>query len=595
MSHLETVKQSLLSYEEHIIEYLNREQLNDFDGYKIGYAAFEYRLESIINKFRSNTNTVWELIYIIGGGLAQIQTKYNELRSNDDFDIIVLYLCIIQIAKVEEGIDVTDIMDLYRRNSILNRSSSPSIDWLSNKMVELTRTRIIKEERGRYKTIHRQYARQFIDMAFSKNPQRCEEVLTEVFSNVNGAKEIVILWSWLRATTANTFIIKWYKSLDKAQWKVLGDSASHSGLSILALLGDHMQYISNGNSNPYINEVFDDKAQVISDYINNGKDESVLYDLRSLSRILKYNSSNTFLSTLELIDKSKFATLIRNSDPESFDDLSWLYCSIRDTNVDWLLSVGVKLNFEDFKVIAEKCKPGRIDTLYEIISFQRNYCMNITRSQFRFYVIKIGELLCDCDLSNIRFPKMFMLGMTELLFYDADMNDILNKINPEKLAKQYSLAKPREWGELLSLSMLSEYSSNKNIKRFVNLIDENELAENVGKYSLSYKDEFRLLILQMTYGGASRKRKISLALRPHVENYFLSQPNVKYADEILNAYGVLDKSSAEEIASRFGRTLSLDKQRRKSKKFASKAIDIAEASGQDYEMEDFMVKKRSYS
>ncbi|MCA6437535.1 MAG: hypothetical protein IM600_18345 [Bacteroidetes bacterium] len=586
----EHVKEVLNSNEEEIINYLNKEGINDFDGQKIGYTFFEHRLKYLLDRFSKSTNTVWELIFLLGGGLSRIESKYYELRSFDGFDIVLLYLSITQIAKVENGLSVEDILLFYRRNSILNKLSPPDSAWLEKKLNELCESRVLKLERGRYKTIHRQYAKNFIEVAYLRDVKGCEEVLSEIFEDRRNIKEIVILWSWLRLTSVNKYIANWYRSLSLEQWKELADNAVNDGLQTISFLAEHMHLIAHGQDNKIINEVFKDKADILAELINQSKDDSALYYFQDLAVTLKYHCREIFKSLLDKIDQDNLAKIIRNAEPDSFSKLESLFNSIYEAYPEWAVKFSEKFTMADFKKITEKCKKGKVDRLYDIVSFQRRYCMNISRSQFKYYTEKIGELMKGCSLEEIHFPTIFFKGLLELIHYDQDIQNILNNLDTTKLATEYVETNPGQWGALLSLSMLSKYSSSKQIENFVDKLDEEKLKVSIEKFFLGNLHEFRLLIHQLNYGNQVKRNSLALMLKPFIEEVYKKHTDPANNNDILEAYNRLDNVMAKEIAIKFNRSVPPEIKEPDPKDAHNEDVEKAEASGADYQLYDTKIK-----
>lgn len=586
----EHVKEALNSKEETIINYLNAQGINNFDGDKIGYTTFDHRLRHLLAKFSRSTNTVWELIFLLGGGLSKIESKYYELRSADRFDLVMLVISVTQIAKVENGLSISDILNFYRRNSILNKHTAPDPSWLEKKLNELCEARVLKMERGRYKTIHRQYAKNYIEVAYLRDIDGCEEVLGEVFSDLKNTKEIVILWSWLRLTPANKFIGEWYRSLTVEQWRELADNAVKNGLSTISFLAEHMHLIAHGQDNKIINQVFKDKADVLAELINKGSDDSTLYYFQDLATTLKYHCREIFKSLLEKIDQENLAKIIKNADPESFSNMQFLFSTIHEAYPQWALQFSEKFTMDDFKNISSKCKKGSIDRLYEVIGFQRRFCMNITRKQFKFYVDKVSELLKGCTLDEIHFPQMFMRGLLELIHYDKDICQIMDSLDTKALADEYVKTSPAQWGALLSLSMVAKYSSSKQIEDFVNSLDEEKLKVNIEKFYMGNLHEFRLLVHQMKYGSPAKAKSLAVMLKPFVEEVYKKYTDPEKNTDVLEAYIRLDKDLASEVAMKFTRSIPPEVQEPNPKDAMNEEIEKAEALGQDYDLYDTKIK-----
>jgi hypothetical protein len=576
------IKGILVDNETEIVAFLNDNNINEYHGEKIGYSIFDQKFKDLLDKYSSQTKTVWELIFLLGGGLSRVMSRYSELHSSDRFDLVVTYIAVNQIAYVEAGMGIEDILQLYNIIPVLSKSPPPTAVWLKNKLDELCDARILKEERGRYRTIHRQYAKVYIETGYLFDKVSTEIIFASFFSDATKVKQIVILWSWFRLTPINSYISSWYRSLTIQEWRKLADNAHD--FSTFALLAHQMHIIAPGEGNKIIKEVFEDKVEVISNFINTSTDSSVLFYFNELITPLRYHCKSIIKPMLDAINKEHLLLIIRNAEPDIFYYLNFIFNTLFEAYPEWTADLCKELTQEDFKIISGRCKIGAVDRLYNIVGFQRRYCNNIMRSEFKFYVNKIGSLMKDCPLSDLKYPQLFTMNMTELLYYEHDINDILNNLDPKGLAEEYVNSTPNEWGALLSISMLSKYSSSKQIENFVNNLDEKKLQSNIEKFLYGNFHELKILIHQMKYGNKEKVKSLALMLKPIIEKIYSRQDPKPYSDDILEAYMRLDKELATEIAIKLGKTITFDFEEPNRDDVEDEYLEKAEASGQDYLM-----------
>src|SRR5690606_24773956 len=129
--------------------------------------------------------------------------------------------------------------------------------------------------------------------------------------------------------------------------------------------------------------------------------------------------------------------------------LPWLFNTISIGHLEWIVNFQSKLTFMDFQRIIERNEKGKIDLIYDLISFYRRYIGNIKRSEFKYFVDKISLQIKTCSLQEIRFPQMFFSGLTELIFLEEEVNQIVNSIDFNTVKKDFEQATPRYWGSLL--------------------------------------------------------------------------------------------------------------------------------------------------
>ncbi|MFH6988167.1 HNH endonuclease [Flavobacterium collinsii] len=583
------VIKSILKSETEIISYLDKNEVNDHSGERIGYSVFDHRLNRIAEKYAKSTDSVWQFIYMLGGGLTKVNKEYRELQSKDRFDLIVLYISIKQIAKVEEGSDIDEIIALYHRNSILKKNAAPAKEWLREKLDELCKKRILVESRGRYKTVHREFSNAFIETAYLMNRNDASELLDEVFKDLVNAKEIMILWSWLKSGKANDYAKRWSSSLTIVQWKSLTAETIKHGLPILAVLARHLHTVALPGHHKIANEVFKDRADQIADLIDTG-DKNMLYYFREIGTTLKYHCPEIIKPIMDKIDSDKFAGHIKDSDIEAFDNLSWLFDTLAGGHLEWVINFQSKFSFADFQRIIERNEKGKISTIYEVISFYRRYIGNIKKSEFDYFIDIISLQIKRCSLQEVQFPELFIRGLPELIFYETKINKILGFIDIIRFQKDFEQATPRYWGSVLSLSILCNYTENSFSRDFVDGLDLNKIVSNTEKHYETNLHEFRILLFQLGYGSDAVKKEYAIALQPMVENVMMKFTEEQDHENILEAFCNLDRELGEESCTRLNKVIPEQRSKIDKIKYSVKSkILAAEESGKDYLMEKWLI------
>ncbi|WP_348825530.1 HNH endonuclease [Flavobacterium aestuarii] len=588
----EEVITAILESETEIISYLTENEINNHGRDRIGYGVFDQHLKRVVESYAKSTDTVWQFIFMLGGGLLRINKMYAELQAEDRFDLIVLYISIKQIAKVEEGSSIDEIIELYSRNSILKKQSAPTKEWLKDELNHLCDRRILVESRGKFKTVHREFSKSFIETAYLIDRTGCSELLDEVFKDFTKARQIMILWSWLKHGQANDYTKRWSVSLTIDQWKSLTNETIKHGLPILSILASHLHTTTLPGHSKIANEVFKDKADKIADLIDNG-DKSTLYYFNEMGATLKYHCKEVIKPIMDKIDSDKFAELIKNSDVEVFNYLPWLFDTISTGHLEWVVNFQSKLNFTDFQRIIERNEKGKIDLIFDLISFYRKYIGNIKRSEFKYFVDKISLQIKRSSLQEIRFPQMFFSGLTELIFFEKEVNEIVNSVDFNRVKKDFEEATPRYWESLLSISMLGEYGTNTFSREFVDSLDLNKVVSNIEKHYEANLHEFRVIMYQLAYGSDSTKKQYAKALQPMVENAMQRFTEKQDHEDILQAFYNLDNELGKESCKKLNK--AVPKARKKFKKPSDKeksSLTEADKSGDDYLMLESLISLR---
>ena len=120
----------------------------------------------------------------------------------------------------------------------------------------------------------------------------------------------------------------------------------------------------------------------------------------------------------------------------------------------------------DFVKITGKIKKSDITTLMNVIEFERYYIHNIKRSQFKFYTSTLASLLSGCHLHEIILDPSCLSRsyFIEFYIYPKEIELALSALDGKQLSRDFERSSQRHWGNLLSLSILSQNIETDIIK-----------------------------------------------------------------------------------------------------------------------------------
>jgi|GEM_PF-3351045 len=587
----------LLEYEAEVIKYLNESGINRSSDHPIGSSRDHRSLKQALEQYATSVETAWQFIYMLTNGIERIDNLQVELRRDEKMDIPVLFLCIKQIAQIEMTASVDEIMSLYNVHPALNTVPPPEPGWLQGKLSNLVDRQILKMQRGRYTTVHRQFAIRLIEHCHFKSRTDTEVLLNQIFSDPARIKEIVLLWSWLRNTTARNYVEEWYRGLDLDSWQALVDAALADELMTVSILSELMHRISVRGFLP-LQECFKNKAQSIADLVNRS-DKLTLYYLRDLYLNLHHDCPEVIKGSLDLISKEHIANLIKDIEPEHFEYLTWLFNTIVSQHPQWADEFSRLFNKQDFIKLIKTVKKGDITTLMHVIEFERTYIYNITRSHFRFYTSTLAQLLEGCHLQEINVEAMCLYRgyFIELFIYPKEIEQTLLSLDKKKLSRDFEQSSPRHWGNLLTLAILSQNIETDIIKNIVDDIDTVKLGANIAQYTDQYYYELRLLIHQLAYGSDHKKAEFADMLRPIIDN-ILKQRDAKDITDVLEAFLKIDSQHGAMLFKKHGMEVPELKSPSMSPSILKEAkanVEHMDAEGLDYEMENTRFKYNSDS
>lgn len=539
------VRNVILHSENEVIAYLNRNDLNNGDGFRIGSGRLNRELSHVIDGYMRDVENVWELIFLMTSGLDRFDKTHSWLYSYDRIDLVVLFIGINQIGQVESGTSIEDILTLYRQHSCLNKTPPPDYNWLNSKLDELVNERILKEERGRYNTIHRKFAISFIDICHLKVKADTEEILNTIFGDTTRVQEIVILWNWLKHTPTRNYINDWYRSRNMQYWIDLFNETCNRSLWLVGSLADLMWGTGPGNSLLF-KEGFKNQADAIVLLINTKEDYTLQY-LKILFLPLKRDCPEIIKEIMHKTDMNVIAEMVRNTEPGLFENFTWLFNTLIGVDADWVMKFSELIKAKDFIKIVNQIPKGNVDALYGVVEFQRVYIETIKISQFKIYLQKFADILKGCGLDEIKYFSPHT-GFRELAFYGEDIGNILNSLSRTKLSKDFCRCYPRDWGNLLSISLISRYIKSDIITQIIDDIDTASLERNISLFGKQYIYELRVLVYQLCYGSSAKRKDFSAMLYPHVKS-ILVDTNGDDNQDILKAFYTLDHEMGQRLCS----------------------------------------------
>ena len=539
------IRKFLMSHEHDLINYLDANHLNNAPGYQIGEGIMNKNLSVVIDEYARSVETVWQFFYSFSSGIERLNQLQADLFINDRMDLLVFYIAIQQIAQTENGTTTTALLALYNRHSALTDKAPPEREYLLEQLQKLQKWRIIKVERGRYNTVHRQFAANYIENLHFRDKPATEELLFEIFDNPERVKDITILWSWLNNISARSFIGTWANRLTPERWKALVDNACQQDLRVVSMLADRMaDLLFSGKF--YMKEAFDNRAATIAAMLDENE-EGQIYFLRRLFMSLNRVHPQLIKDIAIAAEDKLLANLIKHADPQYFSDAQWLFNSICTHYPEWIFSFRQLFEPQDFNEIIKKVKKGDVDSLKDVLEFQRRYIHQVKRSQFKIYVQKFAEILQDCGLVDIRFSISFSGAFGELYYFPDDVSAILNSLDTRRLSSDFTNSPPRYWNNLSALTFIANSVHSSVIQQIIDGIDTSMLGKNINRYYQSYHYELRVFIYELAHGSAAKRIEFSAMLLPYVKEILL-QNGTAGSDNIFEAFNFLDPIAAQRLA-----------------------------------------------
>ena len=543
------VKAALLAHEESIAAYIRQHAAPASRQHLVGSGTLDIPLERLIDQYAQDARTAWQFMYLLGGGIQQLEQARREQRGRDRFDIVVLQVALTQLTEFEKTTAVSDLVAFYALDPVLSRTSPPDPEWLREQLTQLTRTRLLVTERGRFKTVHREFARAFLEATYQDAGTRPDAVrlLNYVFNEpVAHIRQVVILWSWLENSELSSYLAGWYQQTALATWREMVLAAAAHSLETVAMLAYSLQMRNLDPRRTLIAEAFRDAAPALEVAARRSKpEEGTFFLLRKLSTVLERYCPAVFIALLDGLGAQYFIDRIAHVACDEVDDLSQILLAAEEKHPAWVLAFPGSIGVETVRQIARRATLGDVESMFKLAGFQRRFLFELTRSQLDFYVARLAELLTGCPLRSLRYAPLDERTLPELSLSPPRVQQLLAGLDMVELAREYETAAPRYWGELLSFSLLEERVGLNALGRFVDALRPAALVKNVVKYPAD-THALRLMLYQLCYGSPTQRVDSATQLRPHVEAV-LRQTQGEYDNDVLLAFTRLDPAQGAQV------------------------------------------------
>jgi len=583
-------KQYFLNNEEVLIHYLNENNINNFDNDIIGFSFPFITLQNLFDRFSNridNVKTAWEFIYLLSNGHSKIDNISNKLFSDDRLDIVVYFCSVIQIANIDSGATINEIQAFYRENNILNQSPEPEQEWLLNVLEGLCNERVLKSDRGRYKTIHRKFAQNFIDSFSLKYSKDAENVLIPYLEAQKNAKPVVILWSWLKSTSAKFIIYKWLKSKDSNFHITFISKCAKEDFAILSIFTTLIEPTIRQDKE-FAENIFKSNIAEITDSIN-GYNKPYFYYHNNFYRILKQNISPIAEQICKNIDINIFTNNIKNAEANEYYHLNWLFNSLIDINSEKVVEIGKKFSFSDCLNVLYKVETGNVTIIDEVISFYRKYFLHFKRGDLHKCIQVLIEKISNASYADLKFPHFFS-GLFELPYMKVEMISILEKLDNKRLTEELISCNPRDWNNIGTFFLYVNMYYPEYSEKFVDLIDLNKLGDNISKYYKLDRYNFRCFLHFLGYSSLQKKKDFSKILVPYIEDLLTDSQNKHELKEILEAFYKIDKIESGRLSTEFQISIS-PKENKKGKLPDLNDTFVPDNLKTDYFLDDIRIIK----
>jgi energy-coupling factor transporter ATP-binding protein EcfA2 len=595
------VHEYLLRHEIVLAPAIGKRQGKDVIG-RVGLGHMDERLKTYLNQFESKAKSVSEFLFLVRGGEEIVARELDVLIDAGRSDIPVLYAALEQIAGFERMVTVQEVV--MKGNSLFEISETAPMTgvWVTEVFRSQVARGRMQEARGHFTTIHRDWAARLLNRALASEriSGDADRLLSPVFNfSESDPERLMRLWSWFwYLPTAGKWERKILAAKSADDWTTLvGRAAAHS-LSILCSVAGRMHLLfQHPGWTTIVASAFEHHEAQIRSLLTTATPTD-WPSLKLLAWTVGYAKPSLASRIWSGLNPSATAALIESTHPDYYRFLSWFLHSAKEHSPAWITEVGRALDVDLMLKRLQDISQGDAETAFIAMEILRMLGVPIRRSTIRRIAEAFGEALRECPLGSIHvgFPPFW--DPTWLVFSD-DLQKSLASIDGAVLARELSVASPREWRVYCDLTMFAVPAVANLERKIIDQVDPAVLAQTVARTAEGHEYELRCLLWSLSRGTGPVRGEIARLLYDTVLQACRRSEQERF--ELLKALYAVDHAQGTrlqaELAS-FGPPRISDDERKETKldkrdreqvwKDATRLKEQyaeAEQSGEDYVFE----------
>jgi hypothetical protein len=544
-----TVVTLLLEHEAEVIAAL--EEFRRYTpGPQLGLGVFGAGLQELIDRYEDEARTVSEFLFLLRGGEEIARREIALLADHERTDVPVLCAAIEQIAGFEATVTPETVADRCARIPLPGNLPAATAEWAKDVFdAQCDRGRMVRL-RGRYRTVHRDWARLLILAALDNDRARdpTTALLEWEFALPTAQPlRVIRLWSWVSAESGHPFIRGWTRSLTDADWSFLVSSSADEGMEALGPLARLVHRFATGPAKERFGPIFAANETGIAAAIRGARLES-WYELKELAITVAGSDDGTLSRVLDACPPTEAARLLSQTHPDYYDAASWFFAVASEVNPEWCEAVGQDLDRDELRGRFLQVGAGDFDALFRFYDILVKFRVPLLRSMIRSLTEALESAAARSSLHDLR-PGFFSIFGYILRLFPDDFFRIASALDPERYAASLSQSLPRRWRVLGELKGFITPGDVDFYQRVVDLLGE-EFVAVVARYGPTHAYELRCLLWVLGEGSEGQRRWLAAVMRESVAA--ACRARVDESTDLIRAFLKLDRQLAEEMAAELG-------------------------------------------
>ncbi len=387
-------------------------------------------------------------------------------------------------------------------------SSTP--DWIVEVFEKERQRRRIQRLRGAYTTIHREWAKRLICAALGEQKTSTEiSALLEKDFNHHTSTPLrtMRLWSWLWYDPyGNPFILKWAKSLSPGDWITFLTTATANGLDEVGFIADRMHLLFKDKKwTQTLAQVFEGIRQPLTRAVQGANSES-WGALKSLFTTLNHACPAVAAQIIQAWPPDMAARALEQAHPDYYDSIWWFIGGVKEHSPQWVSELGKHINWNTLLESLRQVRPGDLASIFSCQSALHRTGVKLTRSRLHQLVDIMCSCLSNCSLADIHVGVELYMSII-LKFYPEESGRLAASIDIDRLARDLSLAHPKQWRPIGELSHIIREQADF-FGRLIDKLDQDTFVATVTRYGPHCAYELRCLIWFLAHATRGGTRNV---------------------------------------------------------------------------------------
>jgi energy-coupling factor transporter ATP-binding protein EcfA2 len=582
----------LLDREHEVIEQLQRIRKDDLEP--LGYGPISQSLESLLRRYGDTARSVWQFLFLLRSGWTAVRDDLVVLIADGRADLPVLYAAIEQIASVERPVAIPETVAAIAPLSTSAGLPAGDAAWVARIFDSLVARRLVIRVRDAFTTVHRDWARALICSALEEQGTRAattELLLRDFDCGTKWPRRLMILWSWLWYDPfGGRFASEWAKSQSPEAWRALVKTAATTSLVDVAMVARRLHMLFQSvRWTAIVGDALEANEAALTELVRKATAED-WYWLRELFMALDYARPTAAARVIAAWSPQSAARVLAETHPDHYESVGWFLSGAARHSLDWCIEVGRHLDWNTMASSIQRVRRGDVEALEECAHILSRLGVPLLRSRVRELATAMGGALRGAALADIRFEPV--PGIMWLEFFPDDTRRVVDELDPKRLAAEFSIASPRHWSCLLTLSAFAERAGSDFARQLVDNLGE-PLIGSVVRVGAANPYELRVLLWQLTYGSAGSRRELAAKL------FEVAKAACEASDtesgNILDAFSHIDAEYAARLAADLGRAMPKTDgpralnvpflQRLSNADEVRRELERREQSGEDYDVD----------